>query len=203
MKNSITVLEFILTILLISIFYTSFIPKQTTNKLDIITDRLIVQLKYLRYKSMISSVYYPDEINWHKKRWSIKFFRCNKNVGGIYYNIFSDTNKTGHVNQIESLKDPLSNKFIYSSKFCTEELENSKYTLLSKKHDINNIEITCNSTSSLGQLSFGYEGRIYSKLSDDAFDNEINESCIIDLISNKYGKRSILIERTTGFIREI
>ena len=41
-----------------------------------------------------------------------------------------------------------------------------------KNFDIENIQISCNDTTSLGQLSFGDDGKVYSKLSTnpDEFD---------------------------------
>ncbi|XPV83212.1 MAG: hypothetical protein ACNI22_04865 [Halarcobacter sp.] len=40
----------------------------------------------------------------------------------------------------------------------------SKYVLLTKEYDIIDTNITCNSTKRLGQLSFGNDGKVYSRL---------------------------------------
>lgn len=203
MKNSFSVLELILTILLISVLYTSFIPKKVDTTLDDLTNKLVLQLKHLRYKALIDTQYYNNEEKWHKKRWSIKFFRCNKDVGGIYYTIYSDKNKKGHVNIDESMKDPLSNKYIYTNKNCEKNLDYSSYVLLTKTSNITDINVTCNKTDSLGQLSFGFDGKVYSKLSNNYNDHEINDSCIIELINKNNDRSRILIEKNTGFIKKL
>ena len=137
-----------------------------------------------------------------QKRWTIKFFRCRQNVGGIYYVMYSDKNKTGHPNMLDSLKDPLTNKNIYTSNSCKENSINSKYVLLTKEFGITDVQISCNQTTSLGQLSFSSDGKIYSKLS--AFDNEsseyeINEPCTIKFISNKNDISELKIFPTSGY----
>ena len=45
-----------------------------------------------------------------KKKMDNKIFRCRESVGGIYYSIYSDNNKTGIPSAEDSLKDPLSQK---------------------------------------------------------------------------------------------
>ena len=177
MKKSFSLLEIVLVISLIAFLYTIFIPKTKINNLDELTSKLSLYLSHLRYKALIDNKYDLDDPLWHKKRWTLKFFRCKENVGGIYYVMYSDKNKSGHPGAEDSLKDPLTNKYIYSS---------------------NN----CNETTSFGQLSFGNDGKIYSKLS--AFNNEseeyeINEPCTIKLITEKNEKREIKIHPYTGY----
>ncbi|MDZ7817903.1 MAG: hypothetical protein U5K55_04445 [Aliarcobacter sp.] len=82
---------------------------------------------------------------------------------------------------------------------------NSKYVLLTKEFGINDVQISCNETTSLGQLSFGSDGKVYSKLS--AFDNEseeyeINKPCTIKLISKNNDSREIVIYPNTSYIKQ-
>lgn len=170
MKKSFSLLEIIFTILLLALLYTIFIPKKQTNNFDDFINRMLIYMNYTRFQSLIDDKKDTQNELWAKKRWTIKFFRCRSDVGGIYYSIYSDKNLTGHVSIEDSLKDPLTNKNIYSSNYCEEKNENSKYVLLTKNFEITKVEVSCNSTNSLGQISFGNDGRVYSKLS-----NEINE----------------------------
>ena len=202
MKKSFTLLELILVILILSILYMAIIPNSNINKLNELKENLTLQIKHLRYKSLTDSKYSHEE-NWQKENWTIKFFRCKKEIGGIYYVIYSDENKKGHPNQIESLKDPLSNKFIYSSNSCKENSENSKYSLLTKNFDIKAIDISCNKTDSLGQISFSYDGKVYSKLTsniDKQEKYEIKESCFLKFIDKNNKDFIITIENETGYI---
>ena len=204
MKKSFSLLEIILTISLISFLYTLFIPKKQINNLNELTNRLSLYITNLRYKALIDDKYDPEDPLWHKKRWTIKFFRCRESVGGIYYSIYSDKNKTGHPSIEDSLKDPLTNKNIYSSNSCEENSSNSKYVLLTKNFGIKEINISCNNTTSLGQLSFGSDGRVYTKLSafeNDSNDYELNKKCKIKLVTKEEEIEEIEINPYTSYIR--
>ena len=162
MKKSFSLLEIILIISLLGFLYTVFIPKTQISKIDELTNRLILYLKQTRYQALINDKYSDNNELWHKQRWTLKFFRCRKSVGGIYYSIYSDKNTSGHPSIEDSLKDSLSLKNIYSTNQCIENTNNSKYVLISQNFDIKEIEVSCNETSSLGQLSFGSNGKLYA-----------------------------------------
>ena len=149
-----------------SILSYIIIPNKNIDTLNIVTNKITIYLKQTRLQAFINDKYTSSDPLWHKQRWTLKFFRCKKSVGGLYYVIYSDTNKTGHPSASESLKDPLTNKNIYSSNNCNENSKNSKYVLLSKEYDIVDVHLSCNETSSIGQLSFGSDSRVYSKLSN-------------------------------------
>ncbi len=202
MKKAFSILEIILVISLITFLYTMFTPKTKINQIDELSNKLSLYISHLRYKALVDNKYDAEDPLWHKKRWTIKFFRCRQSVGGIYYVMYSDKNKTGHPSSVDSLKDPLTNKNIYTSNSCKENSLNSKHVLLTKEYGITDIQISCNETTSLGQLSFGNDGKIYSKLS--AFDNEsseyeIDEPCTIKFISNKDDARELKLYPITGY----
>jgi len=206
MKKSFTLLELILSLSLLFILYSIFTPNLKRNTLEEATNRLVFYLKLTRFQAIIDDKFLLDDNTWHKKRWTLKFLRCRKDVGGFYYTIYSDKNNSGHPGKNDSLKDPLTKKNIYSSNFCNESIYNSKYTLLSKYYYINDISVSCNNTSSLGQISFSSTGKVYSKLSNfenSANDYEISEPCIITLSDLKGEKSKILIENGTGFIKKL
>ena len=182
-----------------------FTPKNNTNKLEEISNRLTLYLKYTRYKAMIDNKYDPLNNVWHKQRWTLKFFRCRKDVGGLYYSIYSDNNNSGHPSAGESLKDTLTNKNIYSSNSCKETSTNSKYVLLTKNFDIKDVHLSCNSTTSLGQISFGHDGKIYTKLSNvenEYSQYELKEKCNLTLIDKYDRQNTIEVEPNTGYIKK-
>ena len=202
MKKSFSLLEIILTISLISFLYLLFIPKNKINYLDEITNKIELYISYTRYKALIDDKFDSEDSLWHKKRQTIKFFRCRESVGGIYYSIYSDDNKTGIPSAEDSLKDPLSQKNIYSSNYCEENSSNSKYVLLTKFFEIVDVKLSCNDTTSLGQLSFGNNGKVYSKLSNYEYESnayEIIEPCTRKLISKAGGSNEIVINPDTGY----
>lgn len=140
-----------------------------------------------------------------KKRWTLKFFNCRESVGGIYFSIYSDKNLTGIPSSSDSLKDPLTNKNIYTSNFCSETNENSKYVLLTKHYDVTNVEISCNDTTTLGQISFGSDGKVYSKLSNEensSSEFEIKEPCYIKFYDKNDNFEQIIVNPTTSFSKK-
>ena len=204
MKNSFSFLELILTLTLLTFLYSIFIPKFETKSINELTNRILLYISYARYKSFLDEKFDNNDYLWHKKRWTIKFFRCRNEEDGIYFSIYSDKNKTGHPSKEDSLKDPLSNKYIYSSNYCKENNTNSKYVFLTKNFDINDIDISCNNTTSLGQLSFGSDGKLYSRLSNyenESDEFEIESPCEIILRTKKGEEGRIIIENSTGYGR--
>ena len=203
MKKSFSLLELILIIALIGFLYTAFIPKTKISNIDELANRLVLYLKQTRYQSLISDKFDNDDSLWHKKRWTLKFFRCRESIGGIYYSIYSDRNNSGHPRIEDSLKDSLTLKNIYSTNHCKENIKNSKFVLISQNYNIESVKVSCNETNSLGQLSFGSDGKIYSKLSNisnDSSSHEIINNCKIELIDKLNKKRTIHLESKTGYI---
>ena len=202
MKKSFSLLEIVLTILLISFIYTIFLPKNKINYIDEVTTRMQLYISYVRYKALIDDKFDLQDSLWHKKRWTIKFFRCRESVGGIYYAIYSDNNKTGIPSAEDSLKDPLSQKNIYSSNYCEENSSNSKFVLLTKNFGITDVQISCNDTTSLGQLSFDSDGKVYSKLSNYANESneyEINKPCFLKFISKDGENKELVVNPYTSY----
>lgn len=203
MKKAFSLLEIILVITIL-IFVGSFSGKTSiTANLETAANRIVLYLKETRYQALIDNKEELSDELWHKKRWTLKFFRCNKDVGGLYYNIYSDENKTGHAGLSESLNDPLTNKKIYSTNKCEYKSNTSKYVLLTKEFGINDVDISCNSTSSLGQISFGKDGKVYSKLSsyeNDYYEYEIESPCIIKLEVQENDYIEIIVEPNSGFV---
>ena len=195
MKKSYFLLEIVITISLIAFLYTLFVPKNKINNLEELTNRISLYLSYVRFKALINDKFELDDNLWHKKRWTIQFLRCRECDDGIYYTIYSDRNKSGHPSAEDSIKDPLTRKNIYSSNYCKENNSNSKYVLLTKIFEITDVNISCNETTSLGQLSFGSDGKVYSKLSNyenESNEYEIKEPCSIKFLQ-KDGKSSEVV----------
>ena len=61
--------------------------------------------------------------------------------------------------------------------------------------------MSCNTTSTIGQISFGYDGKIYSQLGSNI--KEITRTCIIKLIDKDNNFTQIAVEPKTGYIHKI
>lgn len=203
MKRAFTLLESLIVISILIFIGSFYIKKIDENNLEYAVNRISLYLKQTRYQALIENKEKHDDGFWHKTRWTLKFFRCNKNIQGFYYNIYSDRNKTGHPGLEESLEDPLTNKKIYSTNKCEYKKNSSKYVLLTKEFGINEIEVSCNNTNSLGQISFGNDGRVYSKLSpyaNEHYEYEITSKCIIKLKDEKENIAELIIEPKTAYV---
>lgn len=152
---------------------------------------------------MIDNKFDADDELWHKMRWTLKFQNCSNKVGGLYYVVYSDKNKTGHINKDETLKDPLTQKWLYSNYDCDASSDESDDILLTKKYGITKVDVSCNSTSTIGQLSFGYDATVYTKFSsksNDAYNYALKQRCVITLYNKSDENVSIIVEPNTGFI---
>lgn len=67
MKKSFSLLELILTLLLLAILYTFFIPQFKINKLKELTNKIELYLSYTRLKALVDNQY-EDNVLWHKKK---------------------------------------------------------------------------------------------------------------------------------------
>ncbi len=204
MKKTFLILELVFVIVILGILYTVFTPKLPNYKLDEVTNRVLIYLNYVRYKALVDDkfeMFEPESNNWYKGRWTLKFMRCREDKGGgIYFTIYSESNDTGQINQKESLKDPLTNKYIYTSNSCEKNPANSPFALL-KNYDIEDVQISCNTTTSIGQISFGVDGKVYTQLSSENL--ELKKPCTIKFISKTKEFKDIIIYPKTGYIEKI
>jgi hypothetical protein len=201
MNRSFTILEILVTIVIISIIITLAIPKKNIGKLQLAKEQLILHLKYTRNIAMLDNKYDHNDEEWYKTFWRIKFERCDASYGGAFYSIFWDKNKKGHASKEEVLKDPLTGKLVYASNCNPNHLTNYQSNVLLKYHfGIENVDISCNETSSIGQIIFDNEGNVYSSISDERIDKyKIIEKCVIKL-SDKYGENEIINIEPSGYI---
>ena len=193
----------IFVLIIISIVISQSIPKTQISKLNLASDKIILYLNYIRYIAHIDNKFNKMDEEWERKRWTLKFQNCNKKIGGLYYIMYSDMyGGTAHVKKEDTLKDPLNNQYLYSNG-CQEDTLNdkSKHILLTKEYGIEKIDVSCNTSSSIGQISFGYDGKIYSQLGTNI--KEIEKSCVIKLIDKENNFQNIVVESKTGYIHKI
>ncbi len=203
-KKSFTLIELLFTIILVSIVSGIIYSKIKTSKLDLAVNRIILYLNYTKYLASIENQYDVTDSKWFKKLWTFKFQRCRSSVTGLYFIVYSDKDTDGYIDKIETAIDPLNSRHLYSSNWCNEKSSsNNKYVLLSNEYNIVSVDVSCNNTSSLGQISFDQYGRIYSKLSNGEYSNEIEQDCIITLKDKNNDQKSIKISANTAYISEI
>lgn len=203
MKKSFFILELIIILIIFSIIYSTIYIKDSTYKFNLFVSKIELYLNFLRYKALIDDKTDLENSTWHKQRWTMKFLRCRENEGGgVYISIYTDINEKGHTNKEEALKDPLTNRYITNSNSCKDDDKYSSFTLL-RNYNVKSVDISCNSTTSLGQISFGEDGRVYSRLSNvdnKTYEYEITKPCFIKFTSDNNYEKEIIIYPKTGFI---
>lgn len=199
-KYSFTLLESVVVIALIAILSSQITPKIKTNSLLMATNQIQQHLMLTRFFALTDNIYDQNNLaKWHKARWTIKFMRCSAQVGGFYYVIYKDTNTGGMPNKDESLIDPITKKYLYSNNDCIASKNEAKYILLTQEYGIEKISISCNKTTSLGQISFGYYGEPYSSLSDKYNENRLEKDCLIEISDKNNNKARLKVSANTGF----
>lgn len=74
MKNSFSLLELIFAIFLLILISSYFYFNPTNNKLQEATKRIELYLKQTRYQALIDNKKNFSDTQWHKQRWTMKFF---------------------------------------------------------------------------------------------------------------------------------
>jgi len=201
-KKSFSLIEIVVAIAVFAIVATISLPKSQISQLDLATDRLVMYLNYIRYVAFIDEKYHINDPEWEKKLWSLKFQRCSKEEDGLYFVVFSDeSGGTAAFKKLETMKDPLNNKYLYSGYDCIPSHNESKNILLSKEYGIKEVQISCNNTSTIGQIAFGNDGSVYSSLGENI--HKIKEPCLIKIIDIKGESREISIVPNTGYIHKL
>jgi len=200
-KRGFSLIEIIFVIAILAIVGSMIIPKNNLSKLDLATKKIITYLNYTRYIAHIDNKFDINDKEWEKKRWTLKFQNCSNSQDGIYFTIYSDTDGgTAHYKKSDCLKDPTTNKYLYTTYSCQPKADESQYTLLTKKFGVVKVEVSCNTTSTIGQISFGYDGKIYSSLGENI--KQITSPCKITLFDRKGRSKTIQIEPNTGYIHK-
>ena len=202
-KQSFSLVELIFVIVIISIISSQFLPKLTKSDLNQAANKLVIHLKNTKYQAMIDNKFSHKDDFWFRERWTLKFKNCSKNIGGLYYVVYSDSNHKGSANKNETLKDPLTQKWLYSNYDCNASFDESKDILLTKEYGVSKVEVSCNDTTTIGQISFGQDGKVYTKLGtklEDTYNYELKEQCNIVLYDNSNDNVTIIVEPNTGYI---
>lgn len=199
-KSSFTLFELIITITLIVIISTVAITKYEVDKLRLATNQILQHINMTRFFALSDNRFnHIKKDVWHRSRWTIKFMNCKSSVGGIYYVIYKDENFGGMPNKIECAKDPITKKYYYSNNDCSASEDELSNVLLTQEFEISKIEMSCNKTTSIGQISFGSFGEPYSKLSDNTYDHGLISDCFIKIYSKDMKSKTIKISANTGF----
>lgn len=200
-RDSFSIIELITLVVIIALVLIIALPNTNNSKLQLVSQKIELYLNYIRYVAFIDNKFTQDDSEWEKKRWSLKFQRCSNPEDGLYFVAFSDEfGGTGAFKKVDTLKDPLNNKYMYSGYDCIPSHNESENILLTKQYGITKVEVSCNTTATIGQISFGFDGKIYSQLGTNI--KEITKPCLITFYDLKGEYSQIILEPKTGYVHK-
>lgn len=201
MKKSFSLLEIILVITLLAILASFIIPKKQISDLDLASSRVELYLKHTRHLALMDDKFDHTDEEWFRTRWKFKVMKCQKERG-LYFVIYSNMDKGRNVDKSECAKDPLTQKYLYSTNHCTDKQDSNKYVQLTRYYGVTDVWMSCNDTTSFGEIVFGNNGKIYSKFGKTPDEYEIKEPCLIELFDKEGNSRSLKVY-PTGYISTI
>ncbi len=156
MKKAFTLLELVLVVVVIGIISAVMIPRISNVQIDKAARQVLDHIRYTQHLAMMDNQFDPDDANWYKKRWQIRFQTIS---GKIVYTIFKDQNSNGTISQNEIARNPLhKDQLLTGDKSIS--INSGKYSKklnLSDTYNISSINMTgCISSK---RLYFDYIGR--------------------------------------------
>lgn len=202
-KPSFTLIELLLVIIVVGLISTIPLINKETYTLEQAAKQIKLHIETTQLNSLKNDSFTYDDVEYYKEWWKIKFMRC-KNNSGLYYVVYSDKDRNGYIKREECALDPLTKTKLYSNNDCIATDDESKIVLLTELYNIDKVDISCNNTSSIGEIVFDYKGRAHSKISDDEkriYKNLLDEKCTISLYSRDLKSISLEIEPQTGSVK--
>jgi type II secretory pathway pseudopilin PulG len=162
--NSFTLLEAILSIVIISILSSLIIPKQQDSKLFLARDQLIEDINIIVFKASMDDIFQNDK-DFYPDLWQIKFIKQINNKKVVAYAIYANVGKTKTLNKKDkTIINPLSYKPLASSGYYggLDTNKSSKEVYLSSRYQIDDLKLSKNcSRYSSRKLLFDSLGRIH------------------------------------------
>jgi Tfp pilus assembly protein FimT len=219
-KKSMTYLEVILTLIIISIMSSVSYPNYDDENIQVAADELIAQMKYMSYLALVQDNENINDVNFKAKLWQIRFHKQIYKEKVIAYSIFRDKNANSIADKNEFLYDNFTGKDINARvgryKSTNDRLVN-KSTFLNRMYGIDDLILSknCRYKDSMklmfdkyGKVYIGYNkptNKIGDKIAhiDDPFRSTIispsGQTCKITLKQNKK-TADICVEVNTGYI---
>lgn len=199
-------------LLIVSIVASMTIYRPQHDDIDEAAKKISLYLKYTRYLALHDDRYMrylrDGNTTWYKERWTFKIQNCAKKIGGYYFVVYRDTDQKGYIDKIETAKDPINQKYLYSNSDCVAIVDESPYVLLTKKYGVAKMIANkyckpySGSTVPMA-MSFDEYGLAHNKLSDKP--NEPNKfrlkaPCVFTIYDAKDNNATITIDDETGAI---
>ena len=209
MKKAFTLLELVLVVVIVGIISAVMVPRLNDTHIDKAAQQVLQHIRYTQHLAMMDNKFDPNDPNWFKKRWQIKFQK-DAHKQKLYYSIYSDSNADGNIDLNETAINPLN----HTQHLTGDESNGSKVMTqamnLTDDYKIDNISMLgcAREVGAYGYnvIAFDYLGRPIMKdineLTSSYSSSEnrlVQDPCILSF-TNKTGEIiTISIEPETGY----
>ena len=213
MKRAFTLVELVLVVVVIGIISAVMVPRIDNVEIDKVAQQVVDHIRYTRHLAMMDNRFDPEDTNWYKERWQIRFQYTGSSPRKYYYTIYSDSDKSGGYSQSEIAKNPLNQAQILTGKKDISTTTTGMYTKqmdLYNSFGITSVSLTgCRDGGVSGALRFGFDylGRPIVKNMDVltkpySSTSELRlatKTCNLKLTDSAGNKITISIEPESGY----
>jgi len=211
-KRAFTLLELVLVVVIIGIISAVMVPRLSDTHIDKAAQQVLQHIRYTQHLAMMDNKFDPNDPNWFKKRWQIRFQYTGSSPRKQYYTIYADADADDVREQNEMAVNPLNpvqymtGDKSYNSKVITQSMN------LYDDYKITGVSLTGCTPGGVGssqRLAFDYLGRPIIKnlnaLDSVYMDGDKNENrlvtrdCTLTLTNDSYDFVAISIEPETGY----
>ena len=184
MKKSFTLLELVFIIVVVGILAAVIIPNTRSDNLREAAIQVVSHIRYTQHLAMVDDKYDANDLNWYKRRWTIRFrenlsFTSTLPPAKFYnkvwaYTIYSDIpNYAGREPDLVGMAKNPSNSLKYLSGGWdnTLHVENEKASSnmrLGEKYSIKDIKFSGGCRSNVRYIYFDYLGRPFNSSTNNS-----------------------------------
>ena len=161
MKRAFTLMELVLVVVVIGIISAVMVPRMNDVQIDKAAQQVLAHIRYTQHLAMMDNQFDPEDSNWFKKRWQIRFQYTGSSPRKYYYTIYSDKDKSDGYAQNEIARNPLNSNQILTGKKDISTTTTGMYTKkmdLYKTYGITSMSLTgCRTRGVSGSLRIGFD----------------------------------------------
>ncbi len=199
-NKAFTLLEAVMVIVLIGILATVAIPRLQTDTTQEAADQILSDIRYTQHLALTDDVTNPNNSNWQRAFWSIRFTGCNGGTNWFYI-IGSDKSYEGNIDvNTEAAIDPLSGKPMRGECISGNDGTKSSKIFITDKFGISNVTFS-GSCKNAQHIGFDHTGRPHQSFTASTLPNYasvLHAPCTI-AFTHPNGNFSINIEPETGY----
>ncbi len=102
MKKAFTLVELVLVVVIVGIISAVMVPRLNRSTLRDAAHQIVSHIRYTQHLALMDDKYDPDDPQWFKERWQVKFSRSVDSQDVWAYTIFSDVNNHDRIPNLKN-----------------------------------------------------------------------------------------------------